>query len=708
MGYEVRRNDPCPCGSGKRYKECHGLLRAAQIVPGGGTAARALLAQGRIEDAARSAQRALEFDAADAEAWTVLGLSLESTAPDSALAAWEKAAALSPQQAEAHFRIGDFRRRRGEYGAAIACYEAALATGSTHPVLLNNLGLALQQAGRWAEAERCYRRALEQQPGLVEANANLADLLRVEHRYADAAAWYARAAALNPDVTSLWLNLGACQHRTGALASARASFERALALQPDDPQALISVASSLNTEQRYAEALPLIEKALALEPTLATASNLLLYVRQQICDWRDLDRLVEAQRSSLARPEAPAVPPHNLLALAYTPGEQLAAARKWVAQEIKIAFPVAASRPPRVDGRLRIAYLGPDFRMHPLANLLSGVIEAHDRSRFEVFGYSLGPDDGSAARARFAAAFDHFVDIRAESFEATAQRIRDDRIAILLDTSGFVVLARPEILAMRPAPVQISCIGFAGTLGASFYDYLLTDRFVSPPEQQPNFTERFMHLPHCYLPGDDKRAVSPAPSRRDCGLPDAAFVFCCFNASYKILPVVFDVWMRLLLQVSGSVLWLLQSDPAVARNLRAEALRRGVAPERLVFAARVPLAEHLARHAVADLFLDTFPCTAHTTANDALFVGLPVLTCAGETFASRVSGSQLLAIGLGELVTYDLAAYEALALKLARQPETLAGYRTRLRANRDTAPLFDTAAYTRALEALLLTAWQAG
>jgi predicted O-linked N-acetylglucosamine transferase (SPINDLY family) len=706
MGYEVGRNDPCPCGSGKRYKECHGQLRAAQAAPGAG-AARALLAQGRLADAARSAQRALELDPADAEAWTVLGLSLESAAPEAAQAAWEKAAVLAPQRPEAHFRLGDFRRRRGEYAAAIACYEAALAAGSTHPVLLNNLGLALQQAGRLAEAERVYRRALEQQPGLVEANANLADLLRIEQRYADAAAWYARATELNPTVAALWLNLGACQHRSGALAAARVSFERALALRPDDPQALLSVAAALNVEQRYADALPAIEKALSLGPASPAASNLLLYTRQQICDWRDLDGLVAAQRAALAQPDAPSVPPHNLLALPYAPAELLAAARKWVAQEIRVDPRPPAPRASPVDGKLRIAYLGPDFRQHPLANLLSGVIEAHDRKRFEVFGYSLGPDDGSAARARFAAAFDHFVDVRSESAEATAQRIRDDRIAILLDTSGFVLLARPEILAMRPAPVQISCIGFAGTLGADFYDYLLTDRFVSPPEQQPNFSERFMYLPHCYLPGDRQRAVGSVPSRRDCGLPEAAFVFCCFNASYKILPPVFDVWMRLLQQVPGSVLWLLQADATVSSNLRAEAARRGVAPERLVFAARVPLAEHLARHACADLFVDTFPCTAHTTANDALFVGLPILTCAGETFASRVGASQLVAIGLGELVTYDLAAYEALALTLVREPGILAGYRARLHAHRDTAPLFDTPAYTRALEALLWSAAQA-
>ena len=697
---EVRRNDPCPCGSGKRYKDCHGALQQTPVALAS-SPARELLVQGRIEEAARSARRAIELDAADAEAWTVLGLSLETTEPAAALAALENAAALAPQQPEAHFRIGDLRRRRGEYAAAIASYETALAAGSTHPVLLNNLGLALQQEGRFEEAERHYRRALEQEPALVEANANLADLLRLRHRDADAATWYARAAALNPNVASVWLNLGVCQHRTGALADARASFERALALEPDDPQTLVNLASTLNAGQRYTEALPFAEKAVALDPASVPAVNLLLYVRQQICDWRDLEALFEAQRASLRDPNAPPVTPHNLLALPYTPAELLDAARKWVTREIRVGHAAAPPRPTAVDGKLRIAYLGPDFRTHPLANLLTGVIEEHDRSRFEVLGYSLGPDDGSAARARFAAAFDRFIDIRAESFEATAQRIRNDRIAVLLDTSGFVVHARPEILALRPAPIQINCIGFAGTLGADFYDYILTDRFVSPPEQQVNFVERFMYLPHCYLPGDASRPIGRALSRADCGLPESGFVFCCFNASYKIAPPVFEIWMRLLQQLPDSVLWLLETSPAAVHNLRREAGLRGIPAQRLIFAPRVPLPDHLARHAAADLFLDTLPCNAHTTANDALFAGLPVLTCAGETFASRVSASQLQAIGLPELVTHDLAAYEALALALARQPGLVAGYRARLRNNRDTEKLFDTSAYTRALEALL-------
>ena len=697
------RNDPCPCGSGKRYKECHGSPAhvAAAAAAGELTGARELFAAGRSDDAARSARRAVERDAADAEAWTVLGLSLERAEPEAALAALEKAAALAPRQPEAHFRIGDLHRRRGRYAAAVAAYEAALAAGSTHPVLLNNIALALQQDGRLDEAERHYRRALGQQPDLVEGNANLADLLRLRHRDGEAAVWYERAVRLNPNVAALWRNLGGCQFRVGALTSARASFERALALKPDDAQALVDLASTLNAEQRWTEALPLVEKALALDPASAAARNLLLYVRQQICDWRDLERLFEAQRASLAQEDAPAVPPHNLLALPYTPAELLAGARKWVAREIRVRPSSAPPPPTAVDGRLRVGYLGPDFRTHPLANLLTGVIEEHDRSRFEVFGYSLGPDDGSAARARFAAAFDRFVDVRAEPFEATAQRIRGDRIAVLLDTSGFVAHARPEIFALRPAPIQINCLGFAGTLGADFYDYILTDRFVSPPGQQAYFAERFMHLPHCYFPGDAKRAIGTVPSRSDCGLSERAFVFCCFNASYKIAPPVFGVWMRLLHELPHSVLWLLETSAAAAENLRREAEARSVPANRLVFAPRVPLADHLARHAVADLFLDTLPYNAHTTANDALFAGLPVLTCAGETFASRVSASQLRAIGLPELVTHDLAAYEALALALAREPARLAGYRERLRSNRDTAKLFDVRAYTRALEALL-------
>jgi protein O-GlcNAc transferase len=715
---DIRRNDPCPCGSGKRYKECHGrsdagaTLTPARAASGRAaeadfhrTQARTQLASGAFAAAVASARRATVLDATNADAWVVLGLGLEAAEPDAALAAWEKAVALAPANAEAHFRMGDFHRRRRSYAAAVASYRAALAASANHPVLLNNLGLALQEQGQNDEAEACYRKAIQQQPGLFEGRANLGDLLSRGGRFADAVHEYEQALALKPMVAALWQNLGLCQHRMGALSQAQASLQRAVELDPGDTGKLVNLAAILLAQQREAEAIPVIRKALALRPDLSEAQSMLLYVNQHTCQWHDLDLLFLQQRAAIQDPDAAPVVPHSLVALPFTPPELLAAARNWVQYRIR-PKPVA---PPAlrelVAGRLRIAYIGSDFRKHALANLLTEVIERHDRSRFDVFGYSFGVDDRSPARARFARAFDHFVDIRAETFDKTAQRIRDDRIAILFDTGGHVANARTEIFAARAAPIQINCM-FPSTLGADFYAYIMTDRFVTPPEQQVNFAERFMLLPHCYMPGDTKRALGAVPTRAQCHLPPAGFVFCCFNATWKIHPLVFDIWMRVLEQTAGSVLWLLDSNAASRDNLREEARRRNVAPERLIFAPRAPLAEHLGRHGAADLFLDTFPCNAHTTTNDALFAGLPVVTCAGETFASRVSGSHLHAIGLPELVTATLADYEALALKLAHDPELLASYRTRLHTNRDREPLFDTAGYTRALEGLLWTAWE--
>jgi protein O-GlcNAc transferase len=677
-------------------------------MPGAGDKelARSQLAGGERQAAAASAQRAVDAAPGDAQAWTLLGLCLEAFEPERAAAAWRRAIALAPHDAEPHFRIGDFERRRGRYDAAIAAYRAALATGSQHPALLNNFGLALQEQGQLDEAIHSFEAALRLQPDMAAAHANLGDALRAQHRITEAIAAYTRAGTLAPNAARVWLNLGVCQHRVGALAAARASFGRALALEPDAPDALVNLAASLNAESRYAESLPLLRKVLSRAPHHAQAQSLLLYVQQQTCAWEDIDAGIAAQRALLGRPDAPAVAPHHLLALPFTASEQLAAAQLWARQQLRL--PAADPSPParRGDGKLRIGYVSTDFRAHPLANLLTEVIETHDRARVEVFGYSLGPDDGSPERARFERAFDHFADVRSQSDEAIVRRIRDDRIAVLVDTNGYVIHARSDIFALRAAPIQINGIGYAGTLGAACYDFILTDSFVTPPDQQPFFTERFLVLPHCYLPGDTRRAIDAAPTRTQCGLPETGFVFCCFNASYKILPDIFAIWMRLLQTVTGSVLWLLATNDAATANLREQARRHGLAGERLVFAPRLPLPGHLARHTLADLFLDTFPYNAHTTANDALFAGLPVLTCAGATFASRVAGSQLHAIGLPELVTHSFQAYEGLALELARQPAQLAPYRARLAANRDTQPLFDVAGYTRALEALLFKAWE--
>jgi predicted O-linked N-acetylglucosamine transferase (SPINDLY family) len=522
-------------------------------------------------ESAESARRAIELNSADADAWNTLGLSLETTDPAAALAAWERAVALAPRDAEAHFRIGDFWRRRRDFDSAIAAYRSALAIAPKHAVLRNNLALALQEQGHQDEAEAHYRAAIEQQPGLVEALANLGDLCRATDRTQEAIAWFKEALAASPNVVELWKKLGICQHRQGQLSDAKASFERALALVPDDPKNMINLASVLLADFRHAEAASLIRQALTLRPGLAEAQSMLLYVNQHMCQWQDFDQLFLQQRSRLEDPGVPPVVPHNLLALPYTSAELLTASRKWVAQQIRPKPAVAPAPWELIDDKLRIGYLGSDFHTHPLANLLTEVLEVHDRERFEVFGYSFGPDDRSPARARFIRAFDRFVDVRAESFDRTAQRIRDDRIAILMDTGGYVLYARSEIFALRPAPIQINCIGFAGTLGADYYDYILCDRFVTPAQDHVHFAERFMLLPHCYMPGDTRRTFAPMPTRSECGLPAQGVVFCCFNASYKILPKMFAIWMRLLEQVPDSVLWLLDSNPPATQNLRREA-----------------------------------------------------------------------------------------------------------------------------------------
>jgi protein O-GlcNAc transferase len=390
----------------------------------------------------------------------------------------------------------------------------------------------------------------------------------------------------------------------------------------------------------------------------------------------------------------------NLLGISSTAAQQLAYARQVAAT---LAVPASREFPGslcRSGERIRIGYLSSDFRALPTAYLTVGLIEHHDRQGFEVIGYSAGVDDRGAMRRRVVAAFDRFVDVSKIPDLEAARLIHSDSVDVLIDLNGYKPENRAKILAHRPAPIQVNCLGYPGTMGADFVDYILVDRFVVPADQQTFFNERLVHLPHCYQCNDDKREIAVAtPSRVECGLPEKGFVFCCFNDSYKITPDFFDIWMRLLQTVPGSVMWLFERGTVAKENLAREAAARSVPPERLVFAQRLPLSEHLARHRLADLFLDTLPYNAHTTASDALWAGLPVLTCAGSTFAGRVAGSLLRAVGLDELITTSLEEYEALALRLACDSELLDRLRARLARNRLTFPLFDTERSTRALEA---------
>ena len=678
---EPPRNAPCPCGSGKRYKDCHGAIQPPPLAAGG---VAPLLAKAR---------RALaQGDTGQAEA------------------AWREALATDPDEAEALFHLGNLERERGHHELAVGHYRRALLRAPGHAGVLNNLGLAYEAQGATAEAEACYREVLAATPNHPDALANLANIQfgRAEHRAA--AESYTRALAGRRDFpASFWTQRAIALHAIGAFADAEQSLREASRLAPDIVKIQVDIGSLCLLQGKFDDAEAAFDGVLALDPGHRYASTMQVYSRIERCAWDALDDRFAALRRVLER-EVPqsandAAVPFPLLAMPLPPRLLLRAANAWSAQQAPRARPRPGStRPP--DGRLRLGFVSADFRDHPTTHLLIDCWERLDRSRVETFAYSLLPAEQSALGVRVGRAFDHFAGVDEDDSATIARRIRDDGIDILIDLNGYTTHARPEIFVLRPAPVQINWLGYLGTLGAPWYDYVITDRFATPDEQQPFFTERFLAMPHCLFPSDPLRSVAAtARSRVDCGLPEHGFVFCCFNTPYKILPPVFDVWMRLLREVPDSVLWLSPGYPIACANLQREAAARDVDPRRLVFAPRVSLPEHRARHTHADLFLDTLPYNAGTTANDALFMGVPVLTCSGQTMASRIAGSQLHAIGLPELVTGSLAEYEALALRLAREPETLAAVRTRLAANRSTYPLFDMARYTQDFEALLLHTW---
>jgi predicted O-linked N-acetylglucosamine transferase (SPINDLY family) len=427
--------------------------------------------------------------------------------------------------------------------------------------------------------------------------------------------------------------------------------------------------------------------------------------RALACEWSDFET-EQAGLVGMVRQGA-RVPPFYLFSTPASASDQLTCAQRWIAPirpppEAVFEHEVSVRRQ-----RIRLGYLSGDFHQHATAQLMAELFELHDRDRFEVFAYSYGPDDESPMRARLVRAFDRFVDVRALAHREAAQRIHADEVDILIDLKGYTHHARPAIPAHRPAPVQVSYLGYPATMGADFIDYVIVDPIVVPTSQQPFFSEKLVHLPASYQVNDRRReAAKAATSRQDWGLPDGRLVFCSFNNAYKITPAFFDIWMRVLGAVPGSVLWLLEANELMKGNLRLQAEKRGVDAKRLIFAPRVAPAQHLARQRHADLFLDTLPCNAHTTASDALWAGLPVLTCCGDTFAGRVAASLLTAVGLGELIAPSLEEYERSALALARDPQRLVALRQKLADNRDSSALFDPVKLTGNIEAAYARMWQ--
>ena len=485
---------------------------------------------------------------------------------------------------------------------------------------------------------------------------------------------------------------------------ALACFDDALALAPDHPGILGNRGNALLDLRRHEEALECFTRLAAIAPDQPWALGSLYQAQMNCCDWTALEALTEKIHAAV-RSGRPAVTPFVHLTLSDSPADQLRAARIEAALHDRPILPMPAGGLRYAHRRIRVAYLSADLRQHPTSHLAAHLYETHDRARFEVTAVSFGPDTGDPMRRRLERAFDHFVDVRTRSDREIAGLLRAREIDIAIDLMGYTNNARPGILAYRGAPVQAGFLGYPGTMGMDQIDYILVDAQVIPPGRDADYAERVVRLPGTYFTHDPTRVIGDAPARAAAGLPEDAFVFCCFNNNYKIMPATYDVWMRLLTGVDGAVLWLLAPNAVAQRNLRREAVRRGVDPARLVFATRVPPEAHLGRHRLADLFLDTHHYNAHTTAVDALWTGLPVLTFPGTTIAGRVATALLRAIGLSELVARDRADYEARALALARDPAMLRAAREKLARNRTTHPLFDATGFRTAIEAAYVTMW---
>lgn len=577
-----------------------------------------------------------------------------------------------PALAESIKELGNTQRTAGALEDALVSYRRSLEISPDYLPSLYNMGLVLLQLNRRDAAEQQFRRVLSLAPQDVDALFHLAALQAAKSRFAESLQLYGDALRLAPDQPNLWQGLAHVHILSGARDKAVECYASALLLAPDN----------------------------------ATIQGNLLHSMQLICDWSRFDELCERLRQSVREGNAHPVSPYQLLTIPSTAREQFQCASAFARQFAQVPGRRQFRHPRAQRPILRIGYLSADFREHTMAHVLAELFELHDRSKIQAIAYSCGPDDGSPMRARLLRAFDRFVDISSTSDAEAAARIHGDQVDILVDLLGYTEHARVELLAMRPAPIQASYLGYPGTSGAEFIDYLVVDRFIVPPDQGGNYSEQLLCMPGSYQVNDRQRPIARVPPRRALGLPEADFVFCCFNQAHKILPGLFATWMRLLRAVPGSVLWLHANSPWTSRNLRREAAALGIAAERLIFAPTLPYEAHLARIAAADLFLDTFPYTGHSTASDALWVGLPLLTIAGSTFASRVAGSLLNAVGMPELIAHSMEDYEARALQLARAPAELAALRAKLVRDRATAPLFDTPAFARHLETAYRQMWE--
>jgi predicted O-linked N-acetylglucosamine transferase (SPINDLY family) len=660
----------------------------------------------RYDEAFAAYDRVLKLVPDLAEAWLARGaVSFERRQYDEALVDYERALALKPDFAAALLAIGTVFLERRRYDEALAAFDKAEALDPRFAevwLCRGNVFLALK---RFDDALVAYAKALELKAGLAESWTGRGAVLIGLEQFDDALEAFDRAMDIKSDLPEAWFGRGNALYNLSQYEEALTALDRALELKPNFAQAWLTRGLAAQALMKHDQAFLSYHQALTLEPDLDYVEGYRLLTKLYLCDWTELE-VETAQLLSRLRAGATLSTPFTLLPIPSTAADQLQCAQHYV-KDLPV-FPRVWLGERYSHDRIRVAYLSADFRDHAVAHLAAGLFENHNKSRFEITAISIGSAQDSAIRRRLENAFEHFVDVGGKTDEEIADLIRNYEVDIAVDLMGHTQHSRLGILGRRPAPIQVHYLGYAGTLGTNYIDYVLADSMVVPEEQRAFYTEQVVWLPDSYLANDNKRAISrDTPTRQECGLPEGGFVFCSFNNAYKISPKMFPLWMRLLRAVPNSVIWLSQASAIAMNNLDREAERYGVSRERLIFAAKVEnISDHLARQRQADLFLDTLPYNAHTTASDALWAGLPVLTCLGETFAGRVAASLLKAVGLPELITTSLEDYEALALKLAREPTLLAAIKAKLANNRDTCPLFDTARFTRHIEAAYTTMWE--
>lgn len=586
----------------------------------------------------------------------------------------------------------------GKHDEAERFLRSAVRLNPNAHAALYNHGLALKALGRADEALAQFTQALTVNPNDAETLSNRGTVYNDLKNFEAALADFDKAIALQPNYVPAHHNKGNALFGLGRYGDALASYQRALTLMPNFVESHTGAGLCLHKLKRHDQSAEAYDAARKLKPDYPFLKGIVLHQKMLACDWSGTADLIADIESDIAAGKLSAEP-FGWQGVATTDRSLQQCAEIYSAA----TFPAnhRGLPPARPDNgeKIRIGYLSGDFRAQATSFLLVGVLEQHDATRFEIHAFDNGWDDGSETRKRIDAAVHRVVNIRGLGDAQAARAIRDSGIDILVNLNGYFGDDRNHVFAQRPAPVQVNYLGFPGTLGAPYMDYIVADPIVIPDAQRTFFTEKVVHLPHSYQANDNRRAMSDRVfSRSDFGLPQDGFVFCCFNNNYKITPQTFDGWMRILAHVPGSVLWLIEDNALASNNLRKEAAARGIDPARLVLAARMEPDEHLARHRCADLFLDTLPYNAHTTASDALWAGLPLLTCGGGTFTGRVAASLLTNIGLPDLIASSQEDYERLAVAFATQPDRLNALRQKLDANRLTAPLFDTERFTRHLE----------